>query len=158
MAQDKTKVYAHGTLVLWTMHDLDLSRGAAILTDPSVKKVAIASPKAAPYGRQAVNAMKRQGIYQDVQSKLVYGENISQTSQFISTKAADIGFTAKSIVIADNMKDKGKWVEVPAADYDPIAQGVIVLKRGIDDTRKFYDFLFSDAAKGIFQKNGYTTP
>ena len=161
IALDEPKVYAYGVLVLWTLKDVDLSKGVAGLADKSFGKIAIASPQAAPYGRQAVNAMKYFHLYPSTASNLVYGESISQVNQFITAQAADIGFTAKSVVLASNMKDKGKWVEVDPKSYEPIAQAAIVLKRAKhneQDTRRFYDFLFSPEAQEIFKKYGYTLP
>ena len=156
------KIYAYGYLVLWTLKDVDLSKGVAGLSDSSIKKIAIASPKVAPYGRQAVNAMKHNGLYPSISSKLVYGESISQVNQFITTQAADIGFTAKSVVLAPNMKDKGKWVDVGSQSYDPIAQSVVILryasKNHSAEAQKFYDFLFSAPAQDIFKKYGYALP
>ncbi len=154
------RVYAYGALVLWTLKGVDLSKGVAGLNDRSVLKVAIASPKAAPYGRQAVNAMKY-FHHPLITSKLVYGESIAQTNQFILTQAADVGFTAKSIVLAANMKDKGTWVEVDPKAYEPIAQAVVLLKHSKQENaaaKKFYEFLFSPTAKDIFKKYGYTLP
>jgi len=154
------KVYADGVLVLWTMKDLDLSQGVNALNDPNIGKIAIANPEVAPYGRQAVNAMKFYNVYDPLQKKLVLGESVSQANQFIATGAADIGFTAKSVVVAPNMKGKGKWVEIDPRSYQAIAQGVIVLKYGDQnhskDAHEFDDFLFSPAAQDIFKKYGYT--
>jgi molybdate transport system substrate-binding protein len=162
MASNSPKVYAYGYLVLWTFKDTDLSKGVAGLSDSSVKKIAIASPQAAPYGLQAVNAMTYSHLYPGIASKLVYGESIAQTNQFITTGAADIGFTAKSVVLAPNMKGKGKWGEVDPRSYEPIAQGVIMLKYAqqnhAGDAQKFYDFLFSAPAQDIFKKYGYKLP
>ena len=156
------KVYGYGTLVIWTMTGVDLSRGIEGLTDSAVKKIAIATPKTAPYGRQAVNAFKHYNVYSQVQNKLVYGESIAQTNQFVTTKAADVGITAKSIVLAPNMKDQGKWVEINKEAYDTIAQGVVILKHAQKDhseeAQKFFDFLFSNEAQGIFKKYGYELP
>jgi len=162
IATQGPKTYAYGFLVLWTMKDIDLSKGVAGLSDASIKKIALASPQAAPYGRQTVNALKYYHLYPQIQSKLVYGESISQANQFITTQAADVGFTAKSIVLAPNMKDHGKWVDVEKQAYDPIAQGVIVLKYAsknhASEAKQFYDFLFSVQAQEIFKKYGYTLP
>ena len=159
---NEPKIYAYGYLVLWTLKDADLSKGVLGLTDSAVRKIAIASPKAAPYGRQAVNAMKHSGLYPGITSKLVYGESIAQTNQFITTQAVDVGFTAKSIVLAPNMKDKGKWVDVDPQSYEPIAQGVVILKYSQKnhsaEAQKFYDFLFSVTAQEIFKKYGYKLP
>ncbi len=156
------KVYVYGYLVLWSLTDADLSKGVAGLSDATIKKIAIASPKTAPYGRQAVNAMKYHNLYPGIESKLVYGESISQANQFITTKAVDVGLTAKSIVLAANMKDKGKWVDVDPQSYEPIAQGIVMLKHAAkgnaNDAQKFYDFIFSAKAQDIFKKYGYTLP
>jgi molybdate transport system substrate-binding protein len=153
------KVYAYGVLVLWTMKNMDLSKGVNVLNDAGIGKIALADPDTAPYGRQAVNALKFYKLYAPLQNKLVLGESIAQANQFITTGAADIGFTAKSVVMAPNMKDKGKWAQVDPQSYDAIAQGVIVLKYGeahhAKEAKEFYDFLFSSAAKDIFKKYGY---
>ncbi len=156
------KIYAYGMLVLWTMTDVDLSKGIEAIIDPSVKKIAVASPDTAPYGRQAINAVKHFQLYQKVQRKFVYGESIAQANQFITSQAADLGFTAKSVVLAPNMKDQGKWIEVDKNAYTPIAQGVVILKHAeknhLAAAQRFFDFLFSDAAKKIFEKYGYVVP
>jgi len=156
------KVYAYGVLVLWTMKDLDVSKGVDILTDSGIRRIALANPEVAPYGRQAVNALKFYKLYDQLQRKMVLGESIAQANQFITTQAADIGFTAKSVVMAANMKDKGKWVEVDPQSYESIAQGVIVLRYAQKDhakeAKEFYDFLFSTPAQEIFKKYGYKLP
>ncbi len=156
------KIYAYGTLVLWTMNNVDLSKGIEAVTDPAVKKISIASPATAPYGRQAVNALKHYELYQQVHKKFVYGESIAQANQFITTKAADLGFTAKSVVLAPNMKDQGTWIEIDKGAYEPIAQGVVILKHAQKDNleaaQKFFDFLYSKEAGEIFQKYGYVLP
>jgi len=157
------KVYADGVLVLWTLKDLDLSQGINILKDAAIGKIALADPQLAPYGREAVNALKFYNLYGPLQNELVFGESISQANQFITTGAADIGFTAKSVVLSPNMKDKGKWVEIDPRSYQAIAQGVIVLKysKTIDHSKEakaFYDFLFSAPAQKIFKKYGYKLP
>ena len=156
------KIYAYGALVIWTMTDVDLSGGIEVLADANVKKIAIASPKTAPYGRQAVNALKHYDLYAQVGKKLVYGESIAQANQFITTKAADVGITAKSVVLAPQLKDKGQWIDVPKESYEPIAQGVVILKhaeRGkMDEANKLVDFISSSEAGEIFKKYGYALP
>lgn len=156
------KVYADGVLVLWTMKNLDLAKGINVLTDPGVQKIAIADPSVAPYGREAVNALKFYKLYDQVQKELVLGESISQASQFISTGAADAGFTAESVVLAPNMRAQGKWIAIDPQSYKAIAQGVVVLKYGdqnhLKQAHAFYDFLFSAPAQAIFRKYGYNLP
>jgi molybdate transport system substrate-binding protein len=144
------------------MKDLDLSKGINVLSDSSIKEIALANPEVAPYGRQAVNALKFYKLYDQLQKKFVLGESISQANQFISVGGADIGFTAKSVVLAPNMKDKGKWIEVDPQSYEPIAQGVIVLRyedqNHPKEAKEFYDFLFTAPAQEIFKKYGYKLP
>ena len=156
------KVYAYGTLVLWTLNDIDLSPGLGVLKDPSIKKIAVAVPNTAPYGRQAINALKHENLYAQVNKKLVYGESIAQVNQFITTQAADIGFTAKSVVLAANMKEKGRWIEVSPDAYDPIEQGAVILKHAekehLEEAKTFFDFLYSEKAGEIFKRYGYKLP
>jgi molybdate transport system substrate-binding protein len=154
------KVYAQGLLVLWSAKpaiqpakDLKLLQGAAI------KSIAIANPKTAPYGSAAEFMLKKYGLYDKVASKLVTGESISQTTQFIATQNADIGFTAKAVVISKEMQGKGKWVELNTKDYPPIEQAAVLLKYAGQNNRaeakKFYNFLYSPKAKTILTKFGY---
>jgi molybdate transport system substrate-binding protein len=156
------KIYAYGALVLWTARTIDLSKGLALLADPSVNKIAIASPKTAPYGRQAVRAMEHEKIYEQVKHKLVYGESIAQVNQFIFSQAAEIGITAKSSVFAPSMKGQGTWAEVDKNIYEPIAQGAVVLKHAsennVQDAQKFMDFIFSNDGRAVLEKYGYVLP
>jgi molybdate transport system substrate-binding protein len=158
-ATTQAQPYAYGLLVLWTKKDIDLSTGVAGLANAGVAKVAIANPKVAPFGRQAIKALEYYKVRAVVEPKLVYGESITQVSQYVDSKAADVGFSAKSIVIAPEIKGKGKWIEVPPESYAPIAQGVVILKHGSETNgeaaRKFYAFVLSAKAREIFAKNGY---
>lgn len=153
------KVYAYGILVLWTARIADLSGGITILNEPVIKKIALADPRVAPYGREAVNVLKYYKLYEGVLEKLVYGESLSQVNDFIISGSADIGFTSKSTVLSPNVKEKGAWIEIPAESYSRIAQAVVILKhaRGsdIETAKRFYSFLFSPQAKDIFVKYGY---
>lgn len=156
------KVYAYGTLVLWTLQDIDLSEGIKILADSKIKKIAVASPQTAPYGRQAVNALKHYGLYSKVEEKLVYGESLSQVNQFIVSQAADAGLTAKSVVLAGGIQNQGRWIEIEKDSYEPIAQGAVILKnvkeKNLAAAQKFFDFIFSEPARKILQKYGYLPP
>ena len=158
----RPQVYANGVLVLWTMNPLDLGKGIQVLNDPAVQKIAVANPRLAPYGREAINALKHFKLYSALESKLIYGENISQVSQYINSKAADIGFTAKSVVLAPQIAGQGKWIELPKDSYHPIAQGVVILKHAgqanSENAQRFLKFLSSPAARGIFEKYGYLLP
>ncbi|MFH1245924.1 MAG: molybdate ABC transporter substrate-binding protein [Candidatus Omnitrophota bacterium] len=157
---DSPKVYVYGVLVLWTTRINDLSDGIAVLNEPVIKKIALADPRVAPYGREAVNVLKYYKLYQGVNKKLVYGESIPQVNDFIVSGSADIGFTSKSTVFTPNLREKGDWVEIPAESYGRIAQAVVILKHARDSdiqtAKRFYNFLFSPRAKDIFKKYGYT--
>ncbi|MEQ6341948.1 MAG: molybdate ABC transporter substrate-binding protein [Gammaproteobacteria bacterium] len=156
------RIYAYGALVLWTMKDLDMGKGVELLKDSMVEKVAIANPKIAPYGKEAIKVLKYYKLHDAVESKLVYGEDVSQTSLYIASRAADIGLTAKSVVVSPEMKGKGKWIEIKKESYDPIAQGAVILKHGRQTNaiaaQRFHDFLFSPKARAIFERYGYGLP
>jgi molybdate transport system substrate-binding protein len=154
------KIYAKGLLVLWTARtDIKPSSKLQLLTGDDIKKIAIANPKTAPYGVAAEQTLKYYELYDKVQSKLVYGANISQTNQFILTLSADVGFTAKSVVLADEMKGRGTWVAIDEKAYEPISQAAVLLTHGRENNKdaaeKFYTFLYSSSAKDIYQKFGY---
>ena len=153
-------VYAKGALVLFTVKDLDLSKGIKLAGDKKVERIAMANYKVAPYGKAAVTALENAGILKTTEKKFVNAESITQTLQFTMT-ATDIGFVAKSSMYSDKLKGKnvkGKnWIDVDPSLYDPIKQGIILLKHaeGNDDAKKFYDFIFSSKAKAVFEKYGY---
>lgn len=157
------KPYAYGALVLWSMRpDLPLERGLEVLSDPSVKKVAIANPQTAPYGAEAMRALENAGLTEEVGPRLVYGESIGQTSQYISSGACDVGITAKSVVLAPEMAGEGQWTDVDRRLYQPIAQGAVVTNFGKktqpEGSRHFFAYLFSDEARQIFTRYGYRLP
>ncbi|TFW10102.1 molybdate ABC transporter substrate-binding protein [Oxalobacteraceae bacterium OM1] len=158
----KPRVYAYGALVLWTMKPLDLADWQATLRSPAVAKIAVANPKTAPYGAEAMKALAALKLDDAVRPKLVFGESIAQTNQYIQSAVADAGFTAKSVVLAPGIKGQGKWVELPKTAYQPIAQGVVVLKHGEQNepvvSRQFQDFLFSPPARTILERYGYVLP
>lgn len=154
------KIYAEGLLVLWTArNDINLSSNLQLLATDQIKKIAIANPKTAPYGVAAEEALKYYKLYDQVEGKLAFGESISQTNQFILTQSADVGFTAKSVVVSDEMKGKGKWVAVDTKAYTPISQAAALLQHGEDNNKeaaeKFFKFLYSRSAKEIYKKFGY---
>lgn len=159
------KAYARGALVVWTMKDLDLRTWQSTMNTASganVIKIAVANPQTAPYGRETMKALAKVKLDQSLASKLVFGESIAQTNQYIFSAVADMGFTAKSVVLSPDMKGKGKWIEVPRDLYDPIAQGVVILKHGQETNPKaaqeFYTFLYSEKARTILERYGYLLP
>ena len=156
------KVYAHGVLVLWTLQPLDMAQGMRVLENPAVKRVAIANPKLAPYGLEAMRALDYFKLRAAVEPKLIYGESIAQVNQYIDTQSVEIGFTAKSVVLAPQMQGRGKWIEVPRESYQPIEQGIVMLKHGAATNavaaQQFMEFMASAKARGILEKFGYILP
>ncbi len=159
-SDDAPKVYATGTLVLWSKNLDSAQVNLEKLTDPEIHKIALADPKTAPYGLAAEQAIKKLGIYGPVKPKLVFGESIAQTTQYISSGAAEVGFTALSIVLSSELKGNGFYTVIDSTLHDPIAQAAILLKHSENSPKKaaseaFYHFLFSEKAKAIFSKYGY---
>src|SRR5579862_942753 len=136
--------YAVGKIVVWVPNDskLDISSGLRSLLNPAIRKIAIANPEHAPYGQAAVSAMKKENIYDRVAGKFVLGENISQTATFVVSGSADIGIVALSLALSPNMKDKGRYTEVPAGEYPPIEQACVILSssKNKETARQFLSF------------------
>ena len=154
--------YANGRLVIWTPNasKLDLSRGLAALLDPRIGKVAIANPQHAPYGSAAVAAMRHAGVYDQIKDKLVLGENISQTAQFVQSGNADAGIIALSLALAPAMKGSGRYVEVPAADYPPLIQAGVILKssRNKAMAKQLLKFLKEPETVALMERYGFVIP
>lgn len=154
--------YAIGKLVLWVPADspLDPAKGMNILLEPSVKKIAIANPQHAPYGRAAAAALKHAGLYDRVSSRLVLGENISQAAQFVESGNAQAGFVALAHAVAPGMQGKGKYWEVPADDYPPLAQGAVIVSRSQHkkEAADFLEYVKTKPVAEILQKYGFTVP
>ncbi|GAB3762655.1 molybdate ABC transporter substrate-binding protein [Spirosoma pomorum] len=150
-------VYAYGSLVLWTMGNLPLAADLKILQNSVVRHIAIANPATAPYGEAAVSLLKYKNVFDPVQSRIVYGESISQVNQYVLTGAAEVGITAKSVVLDPSLKQRGHWIDLPPPGYSPIAQGVVILKRTQQPkaAQQFIQFLRSATAKRILQQFGY---
>ena len=154
--------YAVGRIVIWMAADskVDVTKdGWKALLDHRAQKIAIANPEHAPYGRAAVAALQEAGIYEQVKSKLVYGENISQAAQFVQSGNAQAGVLAMSLAVSPPMKD-GKWWEIPAEMHPPIEQGAIVLKnaKNKDGARAFMEFVKSKTGRATLAKYGFTFP
>jgi molybdate transport system substrate-binding protein len=162
LASAPPRPYAYGALVLWTMRDLDLKDWRSALASPAVKRIAIANPATAPYGRETIKALKHFELEERLKAKFVFGESIAQTNQYIHSSAADAGFTSRSVVMAPEMKGQGRWVELPADSYRPIAQGAVILKYGEQHNsrlaRQFYEYVYSANARAILQRYGYLLP
>ena len=161
-AVNSPQVYARGVLVLWTLQPIDLKQGISVLSNAGIKKVAMANPKLAPYGKEAMNALEYFKLTSKVEPKLIYGESISQVNQYVDTQVVDVGFTAKSVVLAPQMQGRGTWIEIPKESYHPIEQGIVLLKHGnetnVTAAKKFMAFIASSKAQLILDKFGYLRP
>jgi molybdate transport system substrate-binding protein len=137
---------------------MKLDQGIDILTDSRVKRIAIANPKHAPYGKRAEEFLKNRGFFQSVQSKLIFGDNISQTGQFALSGNADVALLALSIVISPEFKSKGSYLKLDPKFYSPIEQGCVQLKKRQFNSSAgyFLQFVLSADCKLIFEKYGFT--
>ncbi|RKV17385.1 molybdate ABC transporter substrate-binding protein [Helicobacter pylori] len=146
----KEEVYAKGVLVLWS-ENLKMD-SLEILKDPKIKRIAMANPKLAPYGKASMEVLK---LTSSLKSKIIYGASISQAHQFVATKNAQIGFGALSLM---DKKDKNlSYFIIDKALYNPIEQALIITKNGANNplAKVFKDFLFSPKARAIFKEYGY---
>ncbi len=155
--------YAVGKLVLWVPADsaLDVEhKGMGVLLDPAVKKIAIANPQHAPYGRAAVAALKHAGLYERLSDRLVLGENVSQAAQFVESGNAQVGFVALAHAIAPAMRGQGKYWEVPAEYYPALAQGVVVLAHSKHKTlgAEFLAYMKTKEAAELLRRYGFALP
>jgi molybdate transport system substrate-binding protein len=154
--------YAIGRIVLWARNDsaVDVKQGLAALGDPAVRRIAIANPDHAPYGRAAVAALRHQGIYERVQSKLVRGENIAQAAQFVQSGNADAGILALSLALAPALAGSGHYLEIAASLYPPIEQAAVVLTSSRQQAvaRQFVDFLKRPESVRTLRAYGFALP
>jgi molybdate transport system substrate-binding protein len=160
LGADEIFIYAAGRIVLWVPKDspLDVDKlGIKALLDPSIRRIAVANPKQAPYGRAAVAAMKTFDVYDQVTGRLVYGEDIAQTAQFVQSGAADIGILALSLALAPEMYYAGRFCEIPLDAYPRIEQGGLILKstKNLETSRLFRDFVLGDEGAEVLKCYGF---
>jgi molybdate transport system substrate-binding protein len=149
--------YASGKLVLWSAQAGYVDGQGQVLKNGHYAHLAIANPKTAPYGAAAVETLTRLNLYDRVQGKLVQGENIAQTYQFVSTGNAPLGFVALSQVYRDGKFTSGSGWIVPANLHSPIRQDAVILAKGGANpaARALADYLKSNKAKDIIRSYGY---
>ncbi|RLA83838.1 MAG: molybdate ABC transporter substrate-binding protein [Epsilonproteobacteria bacterium] len=162
IAITKPLIYAQGSLAILSVKKNDFSNGINIVKNSNIKKIAIANPKTAPYGKATIEALKNAKIYDSIKMKFIYGESISQTVSY-AIVAADIGIVAKSSLYSPKMAQFKKdinWIDVSPKLYTPINQGIVILKAGENNqnAKAFYDFIQSSKAKEIFKRYGYIVP
>jgi molybdate transport system substrate-binding protein len=153
--------FAVGRLVLWsTRPQVDVKSVTALVRDPGIRKIAVANLTTAPYGKAAREALTKLGVWQDAERKIVIGENITQTAQFVETGNADAGFVAMSLVLSPKLKDKGRWQEIDADLYSPLEQGAVITRRGGNNpaSARFLTFLSGPEARAVLERFGYRVP
>jgi len=154
--------YAVGRLVLWVAKasPLDIEgEGLRALLSAKARRIAIANPRHAPYGRAAEAALRSAGVYDAVAERLVLGENVAQTAQFVQSGAADAGLLALSLALAPQMKE-GRFVELPADSYPRLEQGGLVLSWAQDPAaaRAFREFLQGEPGRATLARFGFWLP
>lgn len=155
----KPKIYAYGSLAILSLKKRDFSKGIILLGDKSIKRIAIANPKTAPYGDASFEALKNAKILDKIKSKFIYGESISSTVSY-TVSATDVGIVAKSSLFSSKMtrfKKDLNWIEIDSKLYTPIKQGIVAIKN-TKEVKEFYNFILSDNAKEIFKAYGYSVP
>jgi molybdate transport system substrate-binding protein len=151
--------YAIGTLVLWSADAEKVEDGPALLESGDFNKLSIANPKLAPYGEASIETLEALGLKAAIEPKLVMGENIAQTYQFVDTGNADIGFVALSQVMQDGEIIKGSGWIVPSEMHAPISQDAVILESGRDNpaVTELFAYLKGEKAEAIIHDFGYET-
>ena len=150
--------YAKGHLVLWSKRMDPSVDGIKMLTNPSVRKIAIANPQHAPYGKRAVECLEFYKLTESTRGKIVLGDNVSQTAQFVSTGAADVGIIALSLALSPNMKrEKGKYFVIPQESYSPLVQGMVITSKGKGNSLagEFFNYIKTDSAAVVLEHFGF---
>lgn len=159
-AASEVQPYATGRLVLWSKV---VDAGKLTLTDlarPEIRKIAIANPQHAPYGKRAEEALRTSGVWEKVQSKLVYGENIAQAAQFAQTGNADVGIIALSLVMGAQIAGEGSYSLVPDNLHQPLEQGFVITKRAAGNAlaTAFADYMRAPQARAVMVRYGFALP
>jgi molybdate transport system substrate-binding protein len=160
LAATDVKPYAFGRIVLWSA-SLDATQMTlASLTDPKITRIAIANPKHAPYGKRAEEALRASGLWEQVEPKLVYGENIAHTAQFVQTGNAQVGIIALSLAVSPELAKRGGYWLIPDKLHEPLEQGTIITKRAEGNAlaKRFADYMGSKPARAVMTHYGFALP
>jgi len=160
LAASEVKPYAFGRIVLWSA-TLDATRmNLSSLADSKFARIAIANPKHAPYGKRAEEALRAAGVWEQVEPKLVYGENIAATAQFVQTGNAQIGVIALSLALNPELASKGGYWLIPDSLHEPLEQGFIITKRAESNplARRFAEYLSGKEARAVMTRYGFVLP
>lgn len=159
-AGSDVKTYAFGRIVLWSA-SLDASQlTLESLTDSAITRIAIANPKHAPYGKRAEEALRSAGLWDKLESKLVNGENIAHTAQFVQTGNAQVGIIALSLAVNPELASKGGYWLIPDTLHEPLEQGYIITRRAADNAlaKRFAEYMGSEPARTVMKRYGFVLP
>lgn len=156
-SSSKPIVYALGSLIICSNQTLDFNNWDRLLQTEQIKKIALANPTTAPYGKAATEVLQRKGILQKIQPKIVYGESIAQVNIYLTTGVATVGFTTEALITDAANKQKLYWKRIDPGTYQPIQQAMVILKHAAKNAQaaQFFKYMQSVAARTILQKYGY---
>lgn len=159
-AASPVQPYAVGRLVLWSATRDARQLRLSHLTDPKITRIAIANPKHAPYGQRAVEALRAAGVWSQIEPKLVYGDNIAQTAQFVQTGNAQVGIIALALAVNPTLSRQGGYWLIPDHLHSPLAQGFVITKRakGSALAQRFADHMRSPQARAVMSRYGFVLP
>ncbi|MCX6246693.1 MAG: molybdate ABC transporter substrate-binding protein [Bacteroidetes bacterium] len=159
LAGTKPKLYAIGHLVMWSAK-LDVSKGIELVTGIEVKKIAIANPRVAPYGKRAMECLKYYRVESQVKDKIVEGENVSQAAQFVLTGNAEVGLIALSLALSPEMKAKGTYYTMDEKSYAKLEQAYVIIRKSETkmDVLRFVQFIETEKSRKLFSKYGFKLP
>jgi molybdate transport system substrate-binding protein len=160
LAVGEVHPYAIGRLVLWSKTIDAKSLKIGDLTRADMRKIAIANPQHAPYGKRAEEALRASGIWEKVESKLVYGENIAQAAQFAESGNAQVGIIALSLVLGPEMSGEGNYSLVPDSLHEPLEQAFVITRRAAENmlARAFADYMGSRQTRAVMVRYGFSLP
>lgn len=155
-----TRPYAVGRIVLWSLDQTLANTPLRDLPTADMRRFAIANPRHAPYGMRAQEALEHQGVWEAMQSRLVLGENIAHTAQFVDSGAAEAGIIALSLALAPPMADKGAWTLILDAWHAPLEQGHVITRRAADNPLAvaFDHYMDSEPARAVMRRYGFLLP
>lgn len=159
-AASPVQAYAVGRIVLWSAQYDARQMTLRSLLEPRIQRIAIANPKHAPYGQRAEEALRAAGLWEQVQSKLVYGENISQTAQFVRSGNAQVGIVALSLAVHPELAQRGGHWPIPERLHAPLEQGFVITRRAQGNAlaQRFANHMASPAARAVMVQHGFALP
>ena len=159
-AGSEVQPYAVGRIVLWSSSRDAVKMTLADLADPAIRKIAIANPKHAPYGKRAEEALKAAGVWEKVEAKLVYGENVAQAAQFVQTGNAQAGIIALSLALSPELAKRGGYALISDKLHQPLEQGFIITKRAAANplAQAFARFMMEQEVRAVMTRYGFVLP